>query len=572
MNITFNSIYIFNFLSIKEATVSLCDQGFVTVIGQNNQPIVPQSNGSGKSSIFDAIFWTLTGETLRGTSDIVNENAGNEGCECVLEFTDGQHFYKIKRAKGHISLGNSCYFYVDGEVLSDQIKKSQEMIEHYLPLVASSEVLGSIILLGQGLPFKFSSFSPTKRKDMLELMSGSTTEIDKFKSQLNSKEAQVSQEESLLNKEISKYSGEIAGQTQLIDSLNKQIETYTNKNISEEISKIESEIVSYQESLKDFEEKPELDKELDHIKEMASNVMQMIYQVKASDTSAKQQLNSIASGNCPTCGRPYEVTEEQIKLKESLQNKINEYAVTLANLQSKQKTLEDRQFEIREERNIRNNTYNSLNFKIRDCQSKLNEYQKYEIIINDLRQQIETANQKIKIDQVQINDLNQKSKDYKEIIECIDYIIRQLSRDFKGYVLQDAIDFMSLRAKAYGKYLFSDKEINIKLNGNKINIMIDDRQYENLSGGERQRTDLAVQFALRDMLSISSGFSCNLLVLDEAFDNLDAQGSTSLINLITSEFSDVDSVFVITHHSEIDIPYDKQIIVTKEKDGNSYIS
>ena len=80
-----------------------------------------------------------------------------------------------------------------------------------------------------------------------------------------------------------------------------------------------------------------------------------------------------------------------------------------------------------------------------------------------------------------------------------------------------------------------------------------------------------VQFALRDLLSVTSGFTCNFLVLDEAFDNLDAQGTSSLVNLVTSEFSDVESVFIVTHHSQISIPYDKEICIVKNSSGVSSV-
>ena len=576
MNITFHKIYINNFLSIKESEVNLTDQGFVLVSGQNNQTDPPQSNGAGKSTIFDAIFWTMTGTTLRGASDVVNENAGKDGCLCRLEFSDGEHFYTIKRAKGHIALGNSCHFLVDGEVVSDQTKKSQEMIEKYLPFVADSEVLGSIILLGQGLPFKFSSFSPIKRKDMLEIMSGALDEIGKLKYQLDIKNSEVCAEQTSVSRKLSEINGKILGHQGTISALTSQVSQYSDfdngRSLSDEIKKLEDQILNCKTSLEDFVEKPELSEKVTLIDQELERIHQLFAQASASYNLVDQQIKSFATGNCPTCGRPYDIDEEHLKMKSLLEVKKNNIQKTFEDLNAQKVELSNQRFAITEEINTRRNMTSTLTYQIQSCESKLDQLYHYDSLVKDLKEKISNEDKEIKLLKVEANDLEKEDIKLKNQIDCIDYLDRQISRDFKGYILSDAIKFMSLRAEKYGKYLFSNTNIGIELNGNKINILVGSRQYENLSGGERQRADLAVQFALRDMLSVSSGFSCNLLVLDEAFDNLDAQGSTALIDLITNEFTDVDSVFVITHHSEIDIPYDKQLIVIKQSDGNSYVN
>ena len=167
--------------------------------------------------------------------------------------------------------------------------------------------------------------------------------------------------------------------------------------------------------------------------------------------------------------------------------------------------------------------------------------------------------------------MNKEQEVVSNYLTTVQFLKRQVSRDFKGYVLEEVIKFLSMRAESYGNYLFDSRKIKVSLSGNKILIYIGDRLYENLSGGERQRIDLCVQFALRDMLMTTTGFSCNLLVLDEAFDNLDSQGSDNLISLVTTEFSDVNSVFTVTHHTDISIPYDSMITVTKNSNGISEV-
>ena len=68
MNIVFKEVKIHNFMSIGDAELELNDLGFVTISGNNMCQIdTTSSNGSGKSSILEAIVWCLTGDTIRGS-------------------------------------------------------------------------------------------------------------------------------------------------------------------------------------------------------------------------------------------------------------------------------------------------------------------------------------------------------------------------------------------------------------------------------------------------------------------------------------------------------------------------
>lgn len=73
------------------------------------------------------------------------------------------------------------------------------------------------------------------------------------------------------------------------------------------------------------------------------------------------------------------------------------------------------------------------------------------------------------------------------------------------------------------------------------------------------------------MLSAQTNFRCNILVLDEIFDNLDSTGSEKVLDLISAKLNDVENIFIITHHASIPVPYDKEIIVQKGDDNLSVI-
>ena len=145
------------------------------------------------------------------------------------------------------------------------------------------------------------------------------------------------------------------------------------------------------------------------------------------------------------------------------------------------------------------------------------------------------------------------------------------TRDFRGYLLKNVIKFIDSKAKEYCKDVFETENIDFVLDGNNIDIKYCGKQYEACSGGEKQKVDLIVQFAIRDMLCQFLDFSSSIIVLDEIFDNLDSVGCEKVINLISRKLSDIQSIFIITHHSDLQIPEDSTITVTKQQDGVSLV-
>jgi DNA repair exonuclease SbcCD ATPase subunit len=89
------------------------------------------------------------------------------------------------------------------------------------------------------------------------------------------------------------------------------------------------------------------------------------------------------------------------------------------------------------------------------------------------------------------------------------------------------------------------------------------------SGGEKRRIDLAVMFALHDLVA-SRKYHSNILILDEIFDNLDINGIDTAMAVLEDIISDYDSIFVISH-TDMQEYFDNHLYIIK--DGNtSYLS
>ena len=115
MIIKFKNLHLINFLSFQDAEINLENQSYTLVSGVNNNlEDSAKSNGSGKSSLWDAIAWSLTGETIRGTKDIINKFSSG-GARVEITFDVDANHYKIIRTKEDKELGTNLKIYINGE-------------------------------------------------------------------------------------------------------------------------------------------------------------------------------------------------------------------------------------------------------------------------------------------------------------------------------------------------------------------------------------------------------------------------------------------------------------------------
>ena len=114
-----------------------------------------------------------------------------------------------------------------------------------------------------------------------------------------------------------------------------------------------------------------------------------------------------------------------------------------------------------------------------------------------------------------------------------------------------------------------DKEI-VRYYMSKMDVLdLKSVDFNRVSGGQQQRVNVCIAFAMHDLVS-SSKTSINLLVMDEKFEGLDADGTEAAFELIRAKAED-KSVYVITHSHIIDVLNSKTIEIAMEN-GTTVIS
>ena len=623
MIVKFHKIVLEGFMSFGSAEVVLDNPGYTLVAGVNKNPAdAALSNGSGKSSIFNGLSWCLTGETLNGlkNDDVVNIHT-DTGCKVELTFSIDEVEYKVTRYRKYPKLGNNLKIEVNGQDRSGAtLSKSEEILESLVPDL-TPDLIGSVILLGQGLPHKFSNNSPAGRKELLENLSKSNYMIQDIKNRLakrDSKLADLMREQEDLELTTNTKLSMLATQKQkaidslaalenhpdfdtTISQLTKQI---TDKNT--ELSAISAKITDLVSQASDLKSKITEILEQNNIKQTNITQSHNDYQtdIRTRMTEAFTKSNALAAeitklksikDVCPTCGQKipgvikqdtskqeaekaeldklYNDLKEESRLDNENYNKViaelkqkaadetrelnlayNKVNTELGLAQGKQSTIgtEIRTLEI-QKTNITNQRDNYLKDK-----------QAFEKTIKDCDSETVTLNESLTY-------INSKKVDLQDHINVISKMKTLVQRDFRGILLSNVIDFVDMKLKEYCSVVFDTDNVGFKLNGTNIEITFCDKSFEALSGGEKQRVDICLQFAIRDFMSQYLGFSSNILSIDEVFDQLDANACARVLNLISTKLTDVESIYIISHHRDLDIPQDFEITVEKDENGISRI-
>lgn len=618
----FKTLTLHNFLSFGDATIDLTDRGFCLIYGKNNNPNDRAlSNGSGKSTIVSGISYCLTGQTIQGLKSNIENIHTDGGCFVSLEFSAGSDDFIVTRYKNHEKFKTDLKIYKNGEDISGKgIKLSEVVLAQELPEL-TPQLISSVILLGQGLPNSFTKNSPSGRKELLEQLTGSDFMIQDVKERIGKRIGKIETEQKGYDDKNIALNSQKDVYNETLESLNQELNDYVvidyDKAINDVITKIDNnnnEIAKLKNKLTETQDKVQRcgtivnenetekytlineykakhQQELDNISSQLTEKSVLLRTAKQQ----KQQMESIRDV-CPTCGQKLigvvkPDTTQITKDIESLTNEVDKLTKDKTDLQNKVKFEVDKITKEYDDVNNENkrlleelkksltefdngiNNLNNDNVSLKMEQSKLetnklNDKNKRDKLI----QQINDINDKIKTTDTEILYNNKKLEELKEHLGIVNKISTLVKRDFRGYLLKGIIAYLQTKAQEYCEYIFSTKDLLIQLDGNDIDILFQGKQFESLSGGEKQKIDVIIQFAIRNMMSNYLNFSSNILFLDEITDNLDSVGCSGLFNLITQTLSDVESIFIISHHQdELSLPIDNTILVEKNSNGISRI-
>ena len=616
--IQFKKVILHNFGSYGHAELDLQNRGFCLVSGQNNYiKDNALSNGSGKSFLWSAICYALTGETISGIkSNLKNINIEESDSYVQLEFLYQKDLYNICRIVAPKSDLRICRN--DLDVSGKGIRESEKKLSEMLPEL-SKDLIASCIIIGQGMPNKFSSFSPSGRKDLLERLTKSDFMIEDIKTRLAARQLELSTK-------IREYEDSLlANRTQLNSQVNRlemlkiNIETQQRPDFDVLISSQQAKVASLEATITELLNKTTQAEslletlnvqllELNTEKTKVSNEELTAYNTAHNNFNSEKvrlevEINSFnkeisklkaIKDTCPTCGQhlPHVHKPDTSELELTLASKQAELKTIKENIQNCNKQHQEYQAQI-------NNAFkDELDATIRaisdlrlsqqgvktDYQQCLSELEREKATYTKLVYDQQNWSNFIRKQQEEISMLEAEiarltnlisvtslaKEDYDQRISVIKKMDQLTKRDFRGYLLANIISYLDQKTKKYCEVVFGTRELSLEINGNALDITYCGKAFDGLSGGEKQRVDLIIQLAIRDLLNSYLNLSANILVLDEITDFLDKKSCKAVMQLLEKELNTVESVFIISHHGEsLEIPVDSEIRVIKNENGIS---
>ena len=503
--------------------------------------LIVGENGSGKSTILDALTFSLFGKPFRRINkpQLVN-SVNNGGTLAEVEFDIGNKSYMVRRGIKK----NIFEIFVDGKRLNQDAKiaDQQEYLENTI-LKLNNKSFTQIVVLGSASFTPFMQLKSTDRRAIIEDL----LDIQIFSIMnglLKFRMADNKEENSSTNVKIELTTGYIDTTQNLINDLKKNKKEAIKHNLEDieknqkEIGKLNKNVDELLKSISNDDSSNEL-AQLEKFKEGIERNM-----LKAEREIEFYEQND----TCGTCNQ--ELSEDhKAKMISEHHGKMHQSGSALI----------------------------SLSDKINDAKSKMDKVNKIQVTIRQYQNQIQAINQyveklKNQITEIELreDDVEEKTKKLKELKE--DLKINNEKKELLSFtkqlyetayvLLKDSgiktriiKQYLPIMNKLINKYLASmDFFVSFNLDEN-FNETIKSRHrdeftYDSFSEGEKMRIDLALLFTWRTIAKMKNSVNTNLLILDEVFDSsLDANGTEEFLRIINN-LGGKQNVFIISHKGD----------------------
>ena len=525
-------------------------------LNNNTNTLVVGENGSGKSTMLDALCFGLFGKAFRNVNkpNLLNSINGKD-CVVEVEFDNNNKSYKIIRG----IKPNVFEIYCDGELLNQDAaaRDYQEYLEKFI-LKLNYKSFTQIVILGSASFVPFMQLSSSDRRaiieDLLDIQIFSTMN-GLLKDRLtNNKDMMVhyknaieltQQRYDLQDKHIkglkqntedkvTEYVSEIHGNTGAIQTLHG------------EIANLSSQVETHQNMVA---EKTLVENKVKQLTKLES-------QIESNLSKFRKDISFFAhNDDCPTCRQAIASEFKETELQ-TLQSKAQECEHGLTQLEVK---LLEEQTKLNEITEIQKRIQ-SLQIEIATKNTSIVETNKYIAKLEKLIEELKTNKASTEIEELELKTLNDTLTELKGNLRTL--IDEKTYYEIASGLLKDTgiktkiiKQYLPIINKLVNKYLASlDFFVNFNLDESfKETIKSrhrDDFTYNNFSEGEKQRIDMALMLTWRAVAKLKNSSNTNLLILDEVFDSsLDTNGTEELMKIL--HMLEGVNLFVISHKGDI---------------------
>jgi len=562
--ITFKTIKWRNFLSTG--------QHFTEIdFTKNKTNLIIGTNGAGKSTILDALCFSLFGRSFRKINKPQLINTVNEkDCVVEVEFLIGTSEWKVIRG----IKPNIFEIYCNDKVI-DQVSAAndqQKWLEQTV-LKMNYKSFTQIVILGSSAFIPFMQLPTSHRREVIEDL----LDIKIFSSMntvIKEKIRKIRDEVKTLELKKESLFDKVEMQKNFIEELENRGNANINAN-KEKIANLDSEVVDCikentlmeEDVLKNIKKQEEVAGASDKLKKLGT-LKGKISQKVSTITVEHKFFNE--NTVCPTCTQ--EIDEEfRINKINDAQNKAKDLQSGYKELEVAIKEEEDREHQfITLSKEITKLTHevSRNNTKISGCQRQIrdleNEIQK---LTNQLKNR-NSEHEKLESFQESLHNTYDELAIKKDSINYYDFSYGLLKDGgVKSKIIKKYLPLINQQVNRYLQMM--DFYINFTLdeefNETVQSPIHEDFSYASFSEGEKQRIDLALLFTWREVARMKNSVNCNLMILDEIFDSsLDSSGTEEFLKIIQFVVKDAN-IFVISHKAGLEDRFESVIRFEKIK-------
>ena len=552
----------------------------LTEVNLSSDPttLIVGSNGAGKSTILDALTFSLYGKSFRKINKAQLINSSNEkDCFVSIEFSINGVDWKVERG----IKPNIFKIYKNGEELnqSSSALDQQKWLEQSV-LKMNYKSFTQIVILGSSTFVPFMQLPAASRrevvedlldirifssmnlliKDKIRVIKDEIRTLELKKESLNEK---VHMQREFIQKVENEAESNIEFKNKKIDKLDDEVASLMKKT-----EYLDEEVKAQQLVLESYKGSTDKLKEFNTIKGKITQKISNI--VKEHKFFSENRV-------CPTCEQDIEESFRLNRIDDS-QNKAEELRKGFEELQDAIKKEELRESNFKQTSGEISNLLNGIsknNTLISTCQKQIRDLEQEIQRITDQLANRNTENEKLITFQESLEDTYKQLADKKESISYHDFTYSLLKDGgVKTKIIKKYLPLINQQVNRFLQIM--DFYINFKLD-EEFNETIEspiheDFSYASFSEGEKSRIDLALIFAWREVARFKNSVNTNLMLFDEVFDSsLDSFGTDEFLRIIRFIVKDVN-VFVISHKNGMEDKFEKVIRYEKVKGYSRIVS
>lgn len=569
--IQFGNIIIEGFCSIPYLELNLGSKGITVIRG---------ATGEGKTTILSALVWGAYGKNLKGKSDVNTwekyRPKNYNGTKVEIYFGKDGKTHKITRClkyKGEVNgaKGKDRLIYeIDAVEVSEKNRgKIQALINADLGM--SYSLFMNSILFGQGMK-RLIQESSSDQKDLFEEIF-ELEYISKARDIAKGYYTEALREYNEISQKYSSSKEKKQSIQRMLDDLKKQA-NHVKNDLSSRVKVLEKKLSLLAKAKKENELKETItykNRIEQRIQEARDNQKELLNKINDAKKKTRVSLEEfigviiklLKRGDIKNSLKRLMEVKKAFGDIERLQDKCSKLADKISNYRDKLEELRDQEYEANKVQRDIDSTHVEIKKLLSEKRAGVNLG-----LIKKYKTQLSTISDKLQSIESEMEEKRAKVDNYKWVMDD-----PLGNRGIKAFLFESSLDILNETLESYSEVLGFSILFYVDIQGVKkdfnTQIIMDgiEVSYEELSGGQKTLVNIAMAFAMNEVMTKAKGI--NIAFLDEVFENLSSEYVDLVIGLIRKIYKD-KTLYLISHQESLPIPNARVLTVTRERGLSQY--